>query len=111
MNLPQTEQEGTRVYWNRDQDPAAYKGFRASGTGDSKREAKDVPLEEGVNALCQVLTEQISLSEEDLIRESGKLLGYTRLGTQVEAMLCAALNRALNQGRVTKGQGGKWILC
>ena len=111
MNLPGTEQEGTRVYWNRDQDPAAYSGFRVSGQGDNKREARDVPLEEGVNALCQVLSEQVSLSEEDLIREGARLLGYTRLGTQVEAMMCAALNRALAQGRVTMSQGGKWILC
>lgn len=111
MDLTQTEQEGTRVYWNRDQVPSDYDGFRASGSGENKREAKDVPLEEGVNALCRVLSEQISLSEEDLIRESAKLMGYARLGAQVEAMLCAALNRALAQGRVTRGQGGKWILC
>ena len=111
MDLTQTEQEGTRVYWNRDQVPSDYDGFRASGSGENKREAKDVPLEEGVNALCRVLYEKISLSEEDLIRESAKLMGYARLGAQVEAMLCAALNRALAQGRVTRGQGGKWILC
>ncbi len=110
LHLPQTEQEGIRVYWAPEQDPEAYRGFRASGQGDGKREAKDVPLEEGVNALCRVLSDQVSLSEEDLIREAAKLLGYTRMGTQVEAMICAALNRALSLGRVSKGTGGKWVL-
>lgn len=111
MDLIRREQEGTVVYWRPEQVPENYDKIRASGQGNDKREAKDVPLEEGVNALCQVLSEQVSLSGEDLIRESARLLGYTRLGTQVEALMRAALNRALNQGRVTKGQGGKWILC
>lgn len=110
MNRPYTKQAGVKVYWKYDQDPASYTGFRASGEGDNKREAREVPLEEASNAICYVLGEQISLSDEDLIREGARLLGYTRMGNVVIALMNGGISRAVQQGRITRGKNEKWKL-
>lgn len=110
MNLPYTKQAGVKVYWKYDQDPSSYTGFRASGEGDNKREAREVPLEEASNAICYVLGEQISLSDEDLVREGARLLGYTRMGNVVVALMNGGISRAVQQGRITKGKNEKWKL-
>ncbi len=68
--------------------------IRTSGEGGNKRDSKEVPVEEVVNAIRYVLIEQISLSEEDLIREAAKLLGYTRLGTNVDYLIHKGIKAA-----------------
>ncbi len=110
LNQQYTEQDDIKVYWKKDQDPGAYTCFRASGEGSNKCDAKEVPLEEAANAICHVLSEQISLSEEDLIRESAKVLGYTRMGNVVVALMQSGIVYARNQGRIQIGSNDRWIL-
>ncbi|MBQ9148113.1 MAG: DUF3320 domain-containing protein [Oscillospiraceae bacterium] len=111
LNIQTTLQNGQKIYWNTDQDPAAYTGLRASGDGIHKREAKDVPVQEAVNAVLQVLDEQISLVEDDLIREAARLLGYTRLGNTTILLLSTAIRQAERQGAIVIGANGNWILA
>lgn len=110
MNRPYTKQAGVKVYWRNDQDPEAYACFRVSGEGENKRDAKEVPLEEASNAICYVLREQISLSEDDLIREGAKQLGYTRMGNVVISLMRGGIAKAEQQGRVRMGKNERWIL-
>ena len=110
LNWPYTKQADGKVYWKYDQNPTSYAGFRASGEGDNKRDAKEVPLEEARNAICHVLQEQISLSDDDLIREGAKVLGYTRMGNVVIALMENGIALAQQQGRIQKGTNDRWIL-
>ena len=111
MGLKYTIQDGQRFYWRNDQNPDEYNDFRACGEDSNKRDAKDVPVQEAENAICFVLYEQISLSQEDLVREAAKLLGYTRLGSIVVASFGAAINYAHDKQRIETGTNGNWILC
>jgi len=110
MNLTVTQQAEQRFYWNGDQNPEDYSLFRCSGEEENKREAKDVPVQEAANALYQVLYDQISLTKEDLIRETAKLLGYARVGSGVSALMSLTLTYAQERGRVGVDCNGKWIL-
>lgn len=83
--------------------PDTYDGFRVSNAG--VRDAKDVPVQEAANAVCQVLSEQIGLPHADLIRETAKLLGYTRSGNVVASMVQGGIQLALDTGRISEGQG------
>lgn len=104
MQVRSTMQDEQRFYWGSTQVPDAYQGFRVSGAGI--RDAKDVPVQEAANAVCQVLTEQIGLPRTDLIRETAKLLGYTRSGNVVVSMAQGGIQLALKTGRISEGQDG-----
>lgn len=95
MILKYTNQNGTKFYWNKEQEPTNYNIFRVPGEDSSKREPNDLPLEEIICGIKDVLTRQISLSEEDLIREVAKIFGYTRLGGNVEKAMKMGIDFAL----------------
>lgn len=110
LKLNFTTQNGEKFYWNNGQLPEKYTFIRATGDGDNKRDTKDVPITEAVNAVCYVLEQQISLSEEDLIREAAKLMGYTRMGNLVVALFKEAIEQANKQSKIKLGANGKWTL-
>ena len=110
MELNCTKEDGQIVFWRANQMSEHYIEFRASGTGTAKREARDVPVQEASNAICRVLDEQISLLEEDLIREAAKLMGYTRSGSVVTELFQKAIFSAKRQGRIELAANGNWIL-
>lgn len=66
MNLKITSQEDVVFYWKEDQNPDDYIEFRVSGDGENRRDVRDVPVQEVVNAIYTVLYEQISMDQEDL---------------------------------------------
>lgn len=53
----------------------------------------------------EILSNQISLPKEDLIRESSKLFGFARTGTQVELAMKKGIEIALNKGFVLLKDG------
>ena len=110
LQLQRNKKNGKVVYWWDNQIPSKYNMIRTSGEGVNKRDAKEVPVEEVVNAIIYVLTEQISLSEEDLIREAAKLLGYTRIGNIVEFLVYEGINEASSTGKICRGINSKWKL-
>jgi len=52
------------------------------------------------------LVEQISLSKADLIRETAKLFGFSKVGNNVEAAMNSGITLALNIG-IAKDQNGR----
>ncbi len=106
MALPITAQSGTLFYWRADQDPETYPDFRVG-----ERDVRDVPVQEVANGVCAVLREQISMSQEDLLRETAKKLGYTRLGGNVLTALEQGVRYAETHHRITLGTNGCYILA
>ncbi|WP_337102708.1 DUF3320 domain-containing protein [Paenibacillus sp. YIM B09110] len=85
-----TEMDGNVFYWPEGMKPTEYRLFRNAQTEMQRRLAEDLPAEEVANAVKAVLMAQISLPEEDLIRQVTRLLGYARSGT--------GLNKAIRNG-------------
>jgi very-short-patch-repair endonuclease len=100
MELNQTSQDGNIFYWNKGQNPLSYNTFRVPAEGDPKRNAEDLPKEEIICGIKDVLSNQISLPDDDLIREVAKLFGYTRLGGNVEQAMRMGIEYALLIGLV-----------
>ena len=98
MRLPVTEQNGERFYWNVSQDPNSYSLYRVAGTGESKRDIRDLPCQEIANAAAAVLRNQVGLPADDLIRETARLLGYARIGTSVRPSVEAGLHYGVQEG-------------
>ena len=110
MGLNCTKEDGQLVFWKAGQKSERYAEFRASGAEAARREAREVPVREASNAICRVLDDQVSLLEEDLIREAAKLMGYNRLGSVVMQLFQGAILCAKRQGRIELAANGNWVL-
>ncbi len=104
MALPTTMQDDQIFYWLPDQGPEVYADFRCNG--EDRRDIREVAVQELANALCHVLGEQLSMSREDLLRQTVKLLGYARLGGNVTVALEQALAYAQSTGRIEIDEKG-----
>jgi len=109
-SLNTTLQDGMKFYWKQEQAPDSYDLIRVSDEGDLKRDVKDIPIQEAMNAICYVLNEQFSLSEVDLIREASKVFGYNHIGTNIEYLFKNAIAQAEKDSRIELSSNGSWIL-
>lgn len=104
-----SELEGESVFWPTGVTPDNYYGFRATGENENKRDAKDVPIYEALNTISYILFNDISVEEEDLVREAAKLMGYARVGTFVATLFKKALKLGEQSGRLIKNDS-RWTL-
>jgi hypothetical protein len=102
LNLKKTEQNGSVFYWNSDQNPETYNTFRIPENDDQKRSADDLPKEEIAAGVVEILTNQISLPPDDLVKETARLFGYARLGGNVEQAMKTGIEYALKKGIIAE---------
>ena len=110
MGVLYTMQDDVPFYWRDDQDSREYPLFRVNGSGENRRDIRDVPVQEVCNAICAVLTQQVSMGHDDLLRETAGKLGYTRLGSNVLSVVALGIRYAEIQGYITTGSNDAWIL-
>ena len=100
LGVKVSEQDGIRFLWRAEQNPDAYVGYRVSGEGIHKRDAKDIPQQEIANVICEILEEQPGILKTDLMRESAKRLGYIRTGVLVLTAMERGIEWARKSGRI-----------
>ena len=110
LGLQSTIQFEDRFIWQKDQVPEEYTLIRTNGEGESKRDVKEIPLQEAANAVCLVLREQISMSHDDLIREAAKVMNYTRVIASVSTAFDAAISYADIKGYLSTDENGNFRL-
>lgn len=97
-------------FWKVDQDPDKYGIFRTAQFDSQKRDADDLPPEEVANGVSEILSNQISLSKADLIREVARLFGYARIGANVESAMLLGIDKSIERG-VAYEEGDRIILA
>jgi very-short-patch-repair endonuclease len=102
LNLKYNRQNGSIFYWNSDQSPETYNTFRIPENEEHKRSAEDLPKEEIAAGIVEILTTQISLPEEDLIRETARMFGYARMGGNLEQVMKMGIEYALQKGIIAE---------
>lgn len=100
MNLKSTGEGIVRYYWREDQDPETYLNYRVFVSN-----AADISPEEISVAVKEVLEAQISLSVDDLVRETAKLFGFNRLGSVVEPAMRKGIEKAIQRGFAREENG------
>ena len=101
-----TKQKGIVFCWATEQDPKAYYGLRVS----KERTGDEICPQELRNAIVYALQTKGELSKDDLIKEASVVLGYKRLGKNLEAALAAGLQFARSSGAIAYVPGGKFKL-
>lgn len=97
LQLPTTTQAGHTFYWQKDQDPSQVSTYRTPYS-----DVYDIPPEEMIAAMTDILRSQLSLPKEDLKREAALLFGFTRMGRRVKDATDATLDAALRKGLFTQ---------
>ncbi len=100
LKLTRTESSDNVFFWDDGQKPEKYDAFRVPKDTESRREISDIAVEELKNAVKSVVAEQISLERTDLVREVGKLFGYSKLGNSMTENVNEAIDCALKEGAV-----------
>ena len=93
--------------WRRDQDPAAYDICRAKCDHDSRRDIKDIPPEELGSGIILILSRQIAMQRDDLLRETAHLFGFTRVTPALEVAVSLGIKAAKQRGRLAFAEDGK----
>ena len=110
MRLPSTKEETGIVYWKSRRELQAYDRFRINGSGENRREPKEIPDQEAANVVYLVLETQISLAQKDLIREAARQVGYQRVSSSVGELFQRAIRYAETRNRIRTDARGNWIL-
>lgn len=105
-----TAENGTKFCWLPEQIPGAYPGYRVEDQNGNRRSMDEVPPDEIINAVKEVMAEQISLTREDLIRETAKKFGYSRMGSVIETAVGYAIERGAELGVICVLEDGKVTL-
>lgn len=107
----QTTKDGENTfYWLPSQSPKDYEGYRVEDAQGGRRNMDEIPSHEILNAIGEVLSEQISLSRTDLVRETAKKFGFSRLGNVIETTVNHAIDCGVQSERLTVLENGKVVL-
>ena len=107
---PQSAECHGVFYWHKEHNPSEFKSVRIADETEERRDADDIAPEEAVNAICYIISQQISLSEEDLVRETSKLMGFTRTGPNVATLIHHAIEKAVSDKRIKSDVNGNLTL-
>lgn len=88
------ETAGVESIWRDAGQAESWRGYRPN-SGPDQRAIGEVPVEELLGAVVEALDINISLTREDLVRETARLLGFQRVGRVVQERVVVALDHAL----------------
>jgi hypothetical protein len=105
LPIQTTTWESNVYYWPKDADPSQYGVYRISDNESERRSAEELPPEEVAVAVHDVLFVHGSLTADDLVRETVKLLGYARTGAALDRVLRNGIRVAVSRGLASEEEG------
>ncbi len=99
MNLIQTSHHQP-FYWN---NSTTLDIYRSNET--EKRNMEDIAPEEILVALKEVITDNLSIEEDELLRYLARTFGFAKLGKQIDTILRYTINLAEKEGQIKKENG------
>lgn len=91
--------------WPTNLDPAVFKKVRRTPEGREPRDPDRIPPEELANAMIEVLRRNISMGEEDLLKEIAKFFGFKRVTSRMLDALRPGIQVLLSEGHIAKTNG------
>ncbi len=105
--VTQTNTAGNTFLWLQNMDPCKYGIYRLHAEGDlEKRTLSQIPAEEVVNAVREVVDVNVSLSHDDLVKEIAKVFGFNRVTANIDQVVRIAISYAEQRGFVEISEDG-----
>lgn len=109
--VTQTNTAGNTFLWLDNMDPCKYAIYRIHEEGAlEKRTLSQIPAEEAVNAVKEVLDINVSLSRDDLVKETAKVFGYNRITASIDQVIGIAISYAEQRGYAEISEDGMRVL-
>ena len=96
--------------WLKEQSPEAYDKCRTVYSGDEKRDIDEVAPEEIAVGIREIMSRQVAMAREDLLREVAHLFGFTRITPSLETSVSLGIKAAKNRGWVGFSEDGR-VTC
>ena len=96
--------------WLASQKPEEYDRCRTVYKNDDKRDIDDVAPEEIAVGIREIMTRQVAMAREDLLREVAHLFGFTRVTPSLETSVSLGIKAAKNRGWVGFSEDGR-VTC
>lgn len=110
MELKMSKDENGNVcFWKNNQFPEKYTEYRIPAEISERRDAEDLPIYEVSNAVKEVLVNQVSVPEEDLVKAVAKVFCYGRVGGNVDTAMRQGIKLAMERGLVIKDKNGRIV--
>lgn len=93
--------------WLKEQSPEAYDKCRTVYSGDEKRDIDEVAPEEIAVGIKAIMSRQVAMAREDLLREVAHLFGFTRITPSLETSVSLGIKAAKNRGWVGFSEDGR----
>ncbi len=84
--------------WKNGITPEKYPLCRVPAENDEKRSMDEIPPQEIANAVKHILANQISMTKDDLIRETAHVFGFSRIGGVIESAVIKGIEIAIERG-------------
>ena len=84
--------------WKNGISPEKYPLCRVPAENDEKRGMDEIPPQEIANAVKHILANQISMTRDDLIRETAHVFGFSRIGGVIESAVDKGIAIAVERG-------------
>ena len=97
----------TEFIWLDTQEPSEYMHCRAKCAPEVRRDIRDIPPEELGSGIILILSRQIALQRDDLMRETAHLFGFTRVTPALETAVSLGMRNAKQRGKLAFSEDGK----
>ena len=93
--------------WLPSQAPEQYDKCRAVYSDGERRDIDDIAPEELAEGIIRIMQRQIAMQREDLLRETARLFGFTRMTPTIETAVSLGIREAKKRGAVEFSEDGK----
>ncbi|MBQ9897824.1 MAG: DUF3320 domain-containing protein, partial [Ruminococcus sp.] len=93
--------------WQSGQAPETYDKCRAVCKDDERRDMDEIAPEELAAGIKLIMSRQVAMQRDDLLRETAHLFGFTRLTPTVETAVSLGIRAAKSRGFIEFGEDGK----
>ena len=110
LNCPDFKTTGAgeeTFLWRSDQQPEQYDKCRCDYNGGEKRGSEEIPPEEIAVGLQRILSAQAGMSRDDLIRETARLFGFSRVTPGIESAVSLGMKEAKRRGYLEFTEDGR----
>lgn len=98
--------EESGVVWRLDQDPTGVPAVRVAGSGnEARRDIAEVPLSELAAAARLVVERAVGIGPNDLVRDTSRLLGFSRITERVTERVSLGIRLAAQREMIALADG------
>lgn len=110
MELKRTKDKDENVcFWRDDQVPEQYTVYRIPAEISERRSAEDLTIYEISNAVKEILVNQMSVPEEDLVRAVAKVFQYARVGGNVDTAMRQGIELAVEREMAVRDKNDRIV--